>query len=72
MTQVHPRHHACCLLLQPVGGTWGAGTLGVSKPEGVMVGHCVPEHAHRAPAWAGVQSLRIPDRGYFHCLCECP
>lgn len=70
--QTSPSQHACCLLLRPVGGTWGAGTLDISKPEGGMVGHCVPEHAHRALAWAGVQSLRISDRGCFHCLCKDP
>lgn len=53
------RHVPCspqtsCLLSASPASRWDLGgrNFGVSKPEGVMVGRCVPEHAHRAPAWA--------------------
>lgn len=70
--QISPSQHACCLLLWPVGGTWGGRNFGHQQAWRCDVGRCVTEHAHRAPAWAGVQSLRIPDCDCFHCLCEDP
>lgn len=51
-SQTLPSQRACCLLLWP--GPGRGRTLGISKPEGVKVGHCAAEDVHRASAYITV------------------
>lgn len=60
--QTAPSYPSWPLLLWPVGGVGGLG-----GPEGIMACQCASEHAHRAWAWAGMQSLGVHYSAHFPC-----